>query len=58
MNLLDKAGSYAIREEEDLIVEKVTGSFTNVVGLPMERLIAESQTWAREQRRGCRFSEE
>ena len=31
-----KAGSYAIQESADRFVESVEGSFTNVVGLPME----------------------
>jgi septum formation protein len=33
---LDKAGAYAAQESPDRIIESVTGSFTNVVGLPME----------------------
>lgn len=36
---LDKAGAYAAQESPDLIIESVTGSFTNVVGLPMELTI-------------------
>ena len=47
VNPLDKAGAYAIQEEGDLIVEKIAGSYTNVVGLPIERLGAELETWAR-----------
>ena len=47
VNPLDKAGAYAIQEEGDLIVEKVAGSYTNVVGLPMERLTVELEAWAR-----------
>jgi septum formation protein len=43
---LDKAGAYAIQEEGDLIVEKIAGSYTNVVGLPMERLRQELAAWA------------
>jgi septum formation protein len=43
VNPLDKAGAYAIQEEGDLIVEKIAGSYTNVVGLPVERL----QAWCR-----------
>ena len=31
-----KAGAYAIQESADRFVEKVEGSFSNVVGLPME----------------------
>ena len=37
----DKAGSYAIQEEGDLIVKSIAGSFSNVVGLPVERLRTE-----------------
>jgi len=33
-----KAGAYAIQETADRFVERVDGSFTNVVGLPMELL--------------------
>jgi septum formation protein len=33
---LDKAGAYAAQQSPDRIIESVTGSFTNVVGLPME----------------------
>ena len=47
VNPLDKAGAYAIQEEGDMIVEEITGSYTNVVGLPMERLGAELEAWAR-----------
>src|SRR5437762_6225046 len=42
---LDKAGAYAIQEKGDLIVQEVAGSYSNVVGLPMERLKAELATW-------------
>jgi len=45
VNPLDKAGAYAIQEEGDLIVEKIAGSYSNVVGLPMERLQSELQAW-------------
>jgi septum formation protein len=33
---LDKAGAYAVQERQDPVVAKVKGSFTNVVGLPLE----------------------
>jgi septum formation protein len=33
---LDKAGAYAAQTSPELIVERVEGSFSNVVGLPME----------------------
>lgn len=42
---LDKAGAYAIQVKGDLIVEKVAGSYSNVVGLPVERLKAELRSW-------------
>ncbi len=42
---LDKAGAYAIQEHGDLIVERIEGSFSNVVGLPVERLRAELTRW-------------
>jgi septum formation protein len=33
---LDKAGAYAAQKHTDFIIKRVRGSFTNVVGLPME----------------------
>jgi septum formation protein len=45
MNPLDKAGAYAIQEHGNLIVEEISGSFSNVVGLPLERLEAELAAW-------------
>jgi len=35
---LDKAGAYAIQDRSGAIVEELSGSFSNAVGLPMERL--------------------
>ncbi len=35
---LDKAGAYAIQEHGRMIVEKISGSWSNIVGLPVERL--------------------
>ncbi|MCD4825326.1 MAG: Maf family protein, partial [Phycisphaerae bacterium] len=34
----DKAGAYAIQETADQFIRTVDGSFSNVVGLPMELL--------------------
>ena len=42
---LDKAGAYAIQEDGDLIVEKISGWYSNVVGLPVERLREELKAW-------------
>jgi septum formation protein len=38
VHTLDKAGGYAIQEEADLIVAGYTGSFTNIIGLPVEEM--------------------
>ena len=38
VNVLDKAGAYAIQEHGEDIVESIDGSLTNVIGLPVERL--------------------
>jgi septum formation protein len=42
-NPLDKAGGYGIQDRGEVLVEAISGSFTNVIGLPMERFQAE---WA------------
>lgn len=36
--VLDKAGAYAVQERGELIVERVAGSLSNVIGLPLEAL--------------------
>jgi septum formation protein len=45
MNPLDKAGAYAIQEHGDTIVSEISGSISNVVGLPIEKLKEEIQAW-------------
>ena len=35
---LDKAGGYAIQEHKQMIAKRVSGSVSNVIGLPVERL--------------------
>ena len=40
---LDKAGGYAAQEHRDHIIDRVDGSFANVMGLPIERLQQELQ---------------
>ena len=43
---LDKAGAYAAQGDGSEIIASIEGSFTNVVGLPMERTIAELRRFA------------
>jgi septum formation protein len=38
INPLDKAGAYAAQEDRGDMIASVGGSFSNVIGLPMERL--------------------
>jgi septum formation protein len=42
-NPLDKAGGYGIQEQGDVLVEAISGSLTNVIGLPLERF---EEEWA------------
>ena len=35
---LDKAGGYAVQEHGDLLIEKIEGSLSNIIGLPLETL--------------------
>lgn len=45
VDVLDKAGAYGIQERGELLVKKIEGSFSNVVGLPVERLEQEFDRW-------------
>lgn len=47
MDPLDKAGGYAIQENGEFLVESISGSYTNVVGLPVERLRTELEVLAK-----------
>lgn len=38
---LDKAGSYAAQDDQGEMIARVEGSYSNVIGLPMERLVEE-----------------
>ena len=42
---LDKAGAYAIQENGELVVSEISGSFSNVVGLPIEKVQSELEAW-------------
>jgi septum formation protein len=45
INPLDKAGAYAIQENGEMIVSEISGSFSNVVGLPIEKVQSELAAW-------------
>ena len=45
VDVLDKAGAYAIQEHGSLIVAGVDGSLSNVVGLPVEALVRRLDRW-------------
>jgi septum formation protein len=40
VHALDKAGAYAIQEHGELIVDSITGLLSNVIGLPIEEVVA------------------
>lgn len=39
VDVMDKAGAYAVQEYGDLIISEVRGDYDNVVGLPVKKLI-------------------
>ncbi len=45
VHVLDKAGSYAVQEHGESIVETVDGSLSNVVGLPIEAVLRHLAPW-------------
>jgi septum formation protein len=45
VNPLDKAGAYAIQEHGDMIIAGISGSLSNVIGLPLEQLKTEIYAW-------------
>jgi len=46
VDVLDKAGAYALQEFGDLLVESLEGSRSNVVGLPVTRTLAALERFA------------
>ena len=50
INPLDKAGAYAAQGSGSEIIERIDGSFTNVVGLPMEKTVPALATFGIEPR--------
>ena len=45
VNPLDKAGAYGIQEKGEVLVERISGSFSNVMGLPLDLLAEELPTF-------------
>src|SRR5882762_9584507 len=45
INPLDKAGAYAIQEHGERVVAEIFGSYSNVVGLPVEKVREELSAW-------------
>ncbi|HXR08684.1 MAG TPA: Maf family protein, partial [Candidatus Acidoferrum sp.] len=45
VNPLDKAGAYGIQEKGGELVQSISGSFSNVVGLPLEKLRIELEAF-------------
>lgn len=44
-NVMDKAGAYAIQENRDPLIKSIRGSYNNVVGFPIERVIKILRGW-------------
>lgn len=44
---LDKAGAYAIQESGEMLISEISGSYSNVVGLPVEMLREELAGWGK-----------
>ena len=38
VNPLDKAGGYGVQEGKEMIIEKWDGSFSNIIGLPVDEV--------------------
>jgi len=47
---LDKAGAYAIQESGETLISEISGSYSNVVGLPLELLREELEAWGQPRR--------
>lgn len=45
VHTLDKAGGYAIQEAGEMLISEISGSYSNVVGLPLEVLREELTRW-------------
>ncbi|MEO1856385.1 MAG: Maf family protein [Rubritalea sp.] len=45
VNVMDKAGSYAVQECGEMIIESVSGDFSNVVGLPQTLVLEQLRSF-------------
>lgn len=45
VNVLDKAGSYAIQEHGNMIIESIEGDLDNVIGFPVSTVASQLKTW-------------
>lgn len=45
VHVMDKAGSYAVQECGEMIIEKVEGDFSNVVGLPQSLVLEQLKSF-------------
>jgi len=45
VNVMDKAGAYALQEKGECIIQSIDGSRSNVIGLPMEELSLRINKW-------------
>lgn len=45
VDVLDKAGAYGIQERGEMIVERIEGSFSNVMGFPTEKFRERLPAW-------------
>lgn len=55
---MDKAGAYARPEHGALIIERIAGSMSNVIGLPMEEVAEALERHSSGSVRGLRFDKE
>jgi septum formation protein len=44
VHVTDKAGSYAVQEHGEMIIEEVRGDYDNVVGLPLAQLLSKLES--------------
>lgn len=54
VDVMDKAGSYAIQDFGELIIEEIDGDYTNVVGLPQDLIITKLAEFGVAPRRICK----